>query len=48
MESFTKKHILGKGSSSIVYLVQRKIDQQLYALKQVHTQFIQINMAALD
>jgi serine/threonine protein kinase len=36
MEHFIKEKLLGKGCFGIVYLVRRKIDHQLYALKQVY------------
>lgn len=35
MENLIKEKVLGKGSFGAVYLVRRKTDQQLYALKQV-------------
>lgn len=35
MENFVKEKLLGKGCFGVVYLVRRKLDQQLYALKQV-------------
>ena len=35
LEDFTIEKIIGKGSFSSVFLVQRKIDKKLYALKSV-------------
>lgn len=43
MENFIKEKVLGKGSFATVYLVRRKTDQQLYALKQVQLSKAEFN-----
>lgn len=48
MENFIKEKLLGKGCFGVVYLVRRKQDQQLYALKQVQQKNMQVAVNSFE